>query len=280
MSTAFDPADYVHAPIITVSTGVTLALALADACPANASPTVVKARDRLSNAAVRAREALADRNRALGTFSEEDTRTLDNEADRAWGGLRMRIQAMAMLPAARFPKAARAAEIDTLLFSAGMDFLNAEYGEQSTRMSAILTQIDRDNLAGEVDAIAGGEFLQAVRDVQPRYEVMVRERLRRDKAMGQNLLDIMRGLQAVIVNYAAKTIATIEDDDPATVEAARIALLPIANHRSASKAREAAEAKAPAAPAAPTAGAPTTPATISPATPAAPADASKQGKPS
>jgi hypothetical protein len=285
MPTEFDPADYVHAPIITVSTGVTLALALVDSCPPGASPVIVKARDRLSKTAVDARDALAGRNHALGVYSDEDSRVLDNEADRAWGALRMRIQAMAMLSPARFPKATRAAEIDALLFTAGMEFLKAEYAEQSTRMSAILAQIDTDKLAPDLDAIAGVEFLQAVRDVQPRYEVMVRERLRRDKAMGQNLLDIVRGLQAAIVNYAAKIIATIEDDDPATVEAARVALVPIANHRAAAKARAAADAPAatpaaPATPAGPTTGAPTTPATITPDAPATPADPSKQGKPS
>lgn len=237
MSTNFDPADYIHAPVITVSSGVALALALVDACPKASPANVKKARDRLKTTAEKARAQLAERNRALGVFTEEDSRALDNEADRAWGALRMRIQAMAMLEPKKFPKAKRAAEIDSALFSGGMNFLFAEYGTQSSRMAAILHQIDEDGLSADIDGIAGKDFLHAVRDIQPRYEAMVNERLRRDKATGQNMLETTRGLQAAIVNYASKIIGTIDDEEPDTVEAARVALLPIANHREAAAAR-------------------------------------------
>jgi hypothetical protein len=240
MAAPFEPTDYVRAPIITVSSGVSLAIALADACPKAAPANVKKAAKHLRKTAEKARADLAERNRVLGAFSEEDSRVLDNEADRAWGGLRMRIQGMAMLLASKFPKAKRAAELDVLLFADGMEFLKAEYGSQSTGMAAILNRIDADGLQADIDAIAGDEFLKAVRDVQPRYEAMVSERLRRDKATGQNLLETTRGLQAAIVNYATKVLGTIEHDDPDTVEAARVALLPIANHREAAAVRDAA----------------------------------------
>lgn len=237
MAAPFDPTPYVHAPIITVSSGVTLALALVDASPKASPPNVMKAASHLKALAEQARGQLAERNRVLGVFTEEDSRVLDNEADRAWGGLRMRIQAMAMLSPERYPKAKRAAELDVLLFAKGTEFLKAEYEAQSTSMSAILERIDEDSFSGDLDAIAGPEFLLAIRDVQPRYQVMVSERLRRDKATGQNLSDTTRELQAAIVNYASKVVGTIEHDDPQTAEAARIALLPITNHREAAAAR-------------------------------------------
>jgi Family of unknown function (DUF6261) len=231
MSVPFDPTPYVRAPIITVSSGVTLALAVADACPAGAPVAVKKAQKRLWTTAEKARDDLAARNRALGVYSEEDSRALDNEADRCWGGLRMRLQALAMLPAARYPRARRAAELEAKLFGEGTEFLKAEYTVQGPAMAAILQRIDEDKLAAEVDALAGPDFLKALRDVQPRYEAMVSERLRRDKALGQNLLETTRALQAAIVNYATKLIATIDDEDPESVEAVRVALLPIDNFR-------------------------------------------------
>lgn len=104
-------------------------------------------------------------------------------------------------------------------------------------MAAILKHIDDAGLAAEVDDIAGPEFLKAIRSVQPRYEAMVKERLRRDNALGQDLRETTRELQAAIVNYASKIIGTIEHDEPETTEAVRLALLPIANFRDAAAAR-------------------------------------------
>lgn len=233
MATPFDPSLYVRSPIITVSSGATLAIALAEACPKNAPANVKKAAKHLKSVAAKAQADLAERNRSLGVFSDEDSRALDNEADRAWGGLRLRIQAMAMLNAKKYPRAKRASEIETLLFAEGTEFLKAEYASQRTTMGSILHRIDADNLQKDIDDIAGKEFLQAIRDVQPRYEAMVKERLRRDKATGQNLSDNVREIQAAIVNYASKVIGTIEHDEPETAETARIALLPITNFREA-----------------------------------------------
>lgn len=234
MAAPFDPSQYVRAPIITASSGVTLALALVAATPSGAPANVKKAQKRLKSIAEQAGDNLAARNRDLGVYKEEDSRDLDNEADRVWGGFRMRLQAMAMLPAT-FPKAVRAAELDARLFPEGGEFLKAEYAVQGPRMAAILQRIDEDKLATELDAIVGPEFLEAIRDVQPRYEAMLTERLRRDKAMGQNLLETTRGLQAAIVSYATKVIATIDDEEPASVEAVRVALLPITNFREATR---------------------------------------------
>lgn len=248
MAYPFDPTVYLRAPVITVSTGVALAGALVDACPKETSPAVKKAAKKLKTTAEAARDALAERNRVLGVFSEEDTRALDNEADRIWGGTRLRLQGLAMLPQDRYPKAARAGELDGQLFGQGMEFLKADYPTQGTSMGAILRRIDQDKLQAEIDALIGAEFLQAARAIQPRYETMVSERLRRDKVTGQNLLEMTRGLQAAIVNYATKLVATVDEDDPETVEVARVALLPIANFRAANPRGTPESADAPAEP--------------------------------
>lgn len=260
MAAPFDPSLYVRAPVITVATGVSLSFALVDACPMASPQSVQKAAQHLKATADKAQSDLADRNRALGTFTEEDSRVLDNEADRAWGGLRMRLQGMAMLSPDVYPNARRAAELDALLFTGGLEFVIAEYASQSATMGSILERIDADGLQADIDTIAGPEFLQALRDVQPRYEAMVSERLRRDAAMGKNLLATTRDLQSAIVNYAIKVIGNIAHDDPTTSETARIALLPIANFREAAAARTAR----------------TTPAATPPADPAAAGDANSK----
>ncbi|MBK8253565.1 MAG: hypothetical protein IPK82_12965 [Polyangiaceae bacterium] len=166
-------------------------------------------------------------------ISKEDTRALDNEADRIWDGFKMVLQGFSMLPLARHPKAQRAAELDAQLFGQGMEFLKADFSTQSINMSAILLRIEQDNLQPDIDDLVGPDFLQAANEIQPRYEAMVSERLRRDKATGQNFLDTTRGLQAAIVNYATKLVGWADEDDAEAMEAVRIALLPIANARAA-----------------------------------------------
>lgn len=229
----FDASPYAHAPTITVSTGITLARALVSACPSDAPSNVKKACKHLAATADAAEGDLLARNRALGAFTEEDSRALDNEADRAWGALRMRLQAMAMIAPEVTPKAARAAELEATLFPNGTGFLAAEYAEQSAAMGTLLRQVEEDELAKSLSAVAGPEFLAAVRRVQPRYEKMVTERLRRDAAVGQNLLETVRALQSAILNHAQKVIGTVEHDDPSTVDVVRAALRPIEAHREA-----------------------------------------------
>lgn len=242
-----DPITYAHSPSITVSTGITLATALVDACPKDAPANVKKAAVYLKSIADLARTDLADRNRELGTFPDEDSRTLDNEADRCWGGLRLCVQGRAMLRADMYPKAKLAAEIDAKLFAQGTEFLKSEYASQSSSMGSLLQMIEDDKMEKDINSVVGPDFLAAIRDVQPRYEAMVKERLRRDSASGQNLTERVRTIQNAIVNYASKVLGSVEHDDPATAEAARKALLPIVNHRDAVAAAQR-SAPAPAAP--------------------------------
>jgi hypothetical protein len=238
MAVPFDPIPFAHAPSVTVSTGITLANALVAACPKDAPANVKKAAAYLKSIAELARTDLADRNRQLGTFPDEDSRGLDNEADRCWGGLRLCVQGRAMLRQDVYPKAKLAAEIEAKLFSQGTEFLKAEYASQSSSMAALLQRIDDDKMEKDINAVVGPDFLAAIRDVQPRYDAMVEERLRRDAASGQNLTERVRSIQNAIVNYASKVVGSVEHDDPKTAEAARLALLPIVNHREAAAAAQ------------------------------------------
>lgn len=238
MAISLDPATYAHAPSVTVSTGITLAHALVDACPKDAPANVKKAAAHLKSIATLARADLTERNRRLGSFPDEDSRSLDNEADHCWGGLRLCIQGKAMLRPDLYPKAKLAAEIDAKLFAQGTEFLKAEYASQSSSMAVLLQMIDDDKMEKDINAVVGPDFLTAIRDVQPRYETMVKERLRRDTASGQNLTERVRSIQNAIVNYASKVVGSVEHDDPATAEVARVALLPIVNHREAAAAAQ------------------------------------------
>lgn len=233
MPTAFDRSAYVRAPIVNVATGSTLAFALVAACPKEAPALVKKSCARLRARAERTQSDLADRQRLLGAAPDDDPRPVDLWADRSWGALRGRLSSLALLDHDKYPRAARAAELEATLFPEGTEFLRLEYTAQSSTMAAILRRIDADGLAKSIDDLCGKEVLQSIREVQPRYEAMVRERLRRDNATGQNLADSVRAIQGAIVDYTTKLLSLIDDDDPSTLETVRVALLPIANYRDA-----------------------------------------------
>jgi hypothetical protein len=227
----FDPSLYTRAPTITLASGIVLAQTLVVACPDIMPAPVKKAVAHLLKVSNGAQQAWAERQRESGFVPDEGTRTLDQEADGSWSGLRARLLAYAELPVALFPKARRAQEIvDTLFGDAGLGFLRDNYILQWSTMNVLLKRIDAEGLAADIDKLAGPEFLQHVRNVHPRYEAMVQSTLQRD-ASQQNLKEQVRLIQRAVVAYATRVCATVEDDDESTVETARTALAAIEKMR-------------------------------------------------
>ncbi|WP_437614542.1 hypothetical protein WMF20_15835 [Sorangium sp. So ce834] len=258
MDSTFDASIYVRAPIINIANGVTLANALVAACPEVVPENVAKACTKLKAAGEAGQRALTARRRVNGALSEDDVRGLDREADGSFGALRMRLIATSMLPEARYPQARRAGELVKELFGDdGLSFLTAEYSVQNTVMASILAHIEEAGLKPEIDALAGPEFLEQIGNVLPRYDAMVRDKLQKEAATTSNLATHVRAIQTAIVNYATKVAAMVDEDEPATIEAARKALRPLDVHREAGARRAHGGAKgeatsgAPPAPAAP-----------------------------
>jgi hypothetical protein len=200
--------------------------------------SVKKACKALESTVNSAQNAWAARQRELGVVSEDDSRKVDQEADTVWGALRARLSAYSVLPAEQFPRAARAGELVTMLFGdGGLSFLKDPYPVQFSTMDTILKRITEDKLQKEIDELAGPEFVQAIRNVHPRYDTVVHAMLRRDETSGQNLLDHVRAVQRAIVVYATKVCATVEDDEQDTIDVACAALRPIEQMRALSARR-------------------------------------------
>jgi hypothetical protein len=228
----FDSAIYTRAPILSIGSAITLGRKLADACPKSMPPNVKKAAKKLKTTVEAAQDAWADRQRELGAVSEEDGRVIDQLADNLWSALRSRVQSYSVLPVERFPRSARAGELVTVLFgSDGLVFLKEPYPVQLSTMQTLVRRIDADGLQKEIDELAGPEFLQAIREVLPRYDAMVTALLKRDGASGQNLLEHVRAIQRAIVEYATKLCATVDEDEPETADVAREVLRPLVTLR-------------------------------------------------
>lgn len=233
----FDPATYTRAPVLTLATGVSLCRALVDAAPGDLPAAAKKAAQRLKQAADAAQSAWAGRQRDQNASSDEDSRALDQEADSAWSGLRLRLLGYAALPSSE-PRSPRAAKLLSTLFgSDGLSFLKSAYPEQLASMGTLLQRIQDEKLTREIDELCGTEFLPCLRGVQSRYERMVNVALRRSNASADDLGSHRRILSRAIVDYATKVCATAEPEDTKSIENVLRALRPLDAFREASASR-------------------------------------------
>jgi hypothetical protein len=235
---AFDPIVYVRAPIITLESGIALARALVLACPAKMPALVQHTAEKLTRTADAAQAALGKRQGESTPATDTERKTLDGEADQAWGALRQRLEAYAGLPTERFPQAARAREILHLLFGEGTAFLRYSYAEQYVTMDTLLKRVEVEHLTADIDRLCGAEFLEQIRHVHPRYGAMVQRSLEQSPE-GENQLFHVRALSRGIVEYAISISATVDTEKAHNVEQALNALRPIDVYREQAARREA-----------------------------------------
>lgn len=219
----FDPSLYTRAPKLSLLSGVTLARALIAACPRGMPGVVQRATLKLGKTAEAAQDAWSDRQRLLSPVESE---AVDPQADRAFAALRGRLQSYALLSGDEYPKAAEAERLERELFPSGLDFTQLPYVEQLTAMEALVARIDRDKLAARIDELCGVDFLKNIRRILPMYRAMVQESLERN-VTPESLSPHNRALAQAIVEYATRVCATVDSDDPDTLERARQALAPI-----------------------------------------------------
>lgn len=232
----FDPSLYTRSPRINLLSGITLARALIAACPRGMPGGVQRATLKLGKTAEAAQDAWSDRQRLLSPVESE---SVDPQADRAFGALRGRLQSYALLSGEQFPKAAEAERLERELFPSGLDFTQLPYVEQLTAMEALVARIDRDKLGARIDELCGADFLKNIRRIVPLYRTMVQGSLERS-ATPESLSPHNRALAQAIVEYATRVCATVDSDDPETLERARQALAPIDSLREQTARRSAA----------------------------------------
>jgi hypothetical protein len=225
---------------MTLESGIALCDSLVSACPKSMPDSVKKSAKKLKGAAGRAQTALAKRQAALGTISEEDARVIDQEGDVSWGALRGRLTAYASLPVKQFPDAKRAGELIIALFGEdGLSFLKETYPVQWGTADTILLRIQNEGLQADIDRIAGPEFLKNVRARHVAYGAMVKRYLARNSSATVNLGDEVRKLGRAIVAYATQVcaFATDKEDDDDALAAAADALRPLDVFRELAAAR-------------------------------------------
>lgn len=256
----FDASLFVRPPVLNVLSGIALSQALVAASPKDMPVAVRKSAQKLDGVGKAAQAAWAARQRDLAPTTEEGSRGLDVQADRAWAALRDRLLAYALLPPDEYPKAGRAKELGGALFPEGLEFTQYTYPEQFAAMDTLLQRIEQEHLDKELEALCGADFLANIRRLHPRYRAMVQASLARSGS-GENLSNHVRAIGQAIVEYATRVAATVDGDEPSSIERALAALAPLTNFREQAARRAGPAAAEPPAPPSPTPAAdPATPA--------------------
>lgn len=189
-------------------------------------------------------EAAMDR-RGKVSDGGTDGRTVDLRADRAWGALELRLRAWGSLTGELgddHAKVTRARELVVALYADGTEFLKLPYAEQEVEMDRLLRLIEADSLERDLVALAGREFVDAVKSVQGDYSAMVSSMLARDEQK-ERVVTLVRDVVRAVENYAGAVIGAVDHEDSADVERVRKLLAPLANHRASVASREGSKEK-------------------------------------
>ncbi|MEP7125241.1 MAG: hypothetical protein ABJE95_30200 [Byssovorax sp.] len=241
----FDGSKYLQVPRLDLLQAFSLAIALLSAVPRDAGAGSRRAAKALRAATVILQKLWSARQRSLSTVKTVDKAAADNRIDVAWGALKMRISGCAMLPQAASPRVAIAEVLEKKLFPAGMAFLKAPMEAEWAVSDELITRIDNDKLAAEIDDVAGPEYLVEIRAAHIAYGealgITKAHVVANDVAA---LLEPMRAVISAIGDYALQIVATVDRSDPATITAAKNALLPLDRYRENAARRSAKGSKA------------------------------------
>ncbi len=233
--TDFDPTPYFRPPVLDAASGISLGIALLHALPKGAPAPVKAALKRL-----RARTAALQEAWRAGDAIERspDPRPADRRLDVAWGALFARLDAYANLPE-NYPRARRAAELEQVVFPAGLSFLKLAYNAEWAESEKRLARID-EGLAADLVALAGDDFLAEVRAAHAAYgEALGITRAKGAPRASVSMVEPLRAFARALRDYTVKIVGQIELDDPASVAFARAALRPLDDLRALGAARRA-----------------------------------------
>jgi hypothetical protein len=228
----FDPNPYMRPPRLDVRQGVALAIALLSALPGAAPDGVKRAGRRLRKATVALQKAWSKRERAAIAVKPAEKAKVDNRVDIAWGGLKMRLDATAALPVETYPEASRAQEIVGTLFPNGLGFLTLPMDAEWSVSDELVTRIEEDGLAADINALAGPEYLAEVKAAHLVYgEVLGITKAKAPPAETTALSEPLRDVGRAISDYTLQVLATADRERPDTIESARAALHPLDRYR-------------------------------------------------
>ncbi len=229
MSDDFDIERYTRPPTLNVASGMALACALLNAMPAGTGPALRKAAHALRAEALTLQAHWEEGEKRA---KPGDPRPADRAIDNGWSALHDRLDSYASLPVERYPRAARAMELFETLFPRGLTFLKLPYAEEYAESANRLARIANENLAADIDELAGREFLAEVRLAHEAYGNALGTESSAAHVFALDLSEALRKVAIAITGYAIQVAATVEHADEESRRQAILALKPIDEHRS------------------------------------------------
>lgn len=222
-----DYRNYVTPTRFSNALGIVLAIQLLRA--AHASTDAVRAAlEKLRQAAVDAQSFAVQRLRA----TPEILKPIDLRLDNGIVGLREALEAKARLVGTEISE--RAARLLALVFPHGTSFVTFSFLEEWQAVTTHLDRIDQDRLAEEIDAVVGPEFLPYIRAAHAELgEGLGVGETALTAPDSENLRRVNERLAKAIANYGRAMVATVDDDDPASIAAFKRAMYPLDAYRRA-----------------------------------------------
>jgi hypothetical protein len=228
MPPVFNPDVYTSVPTRTPRATLGLARALLSAAPAAPDPALGKRIAKIRKAAKHLQVAWIEASRP--PQPTQDVRVLDVALDRRWASVRSRLQGCIQLE--DDDHAPRAAKLDALLFPTGLDFLRLPFAEQWAESHRRLILIKADGLRAELSELIGAPYLPALDKAHAAYGSALGITDKKPAAPdAARVLEPLRVLQAAIASYARAVVGAVDEDDEASILAAREQLEPILRAR-------------------------------------------------
>ena len=239
--TDFDPSRYLRTPVVDVSGGVALSIALLASADPSLEGAPAKAAKRLRTSVVALQSAWGQQ-RAVAV-PKVNPRPADQRLDRAWGAVGRRLETVAELPET-LPEAKQAATLYALLFPEGLTFLALPFEKQWAESEQRLKQIDEGSNAKVLAALVGDFVVAELRAAHAEYgRVLGITAAKAPETTTPALTEPLRAVTQAIAAYALQVVAAGQSD-PELMPAVRKALRPIDDIRAA-QARRAAAGEAP-----------------------------------
>jgi hypothetical protein len=228
---SLDPTRYLRPPVVDVPGGVALGIALVTAASKQLPPAPKRALKQLRQTVIALQKDWSAQRQAE-LVTDEDRRPADQRLDRAWAAVAVRLESLAVLPAA-LAQSKQAAQLYARLFPTGLDFLKLAFEREWAESEQRLGQIADEEVEGPLAELVGDFLLAELRDAHANYgRVLGITSTRTQATVAPNLLDPLRTVQQAIVGYALQVVAAAHAD-PELAGAARAALRPIDELREA-----------------------------------------------
>ena len=222
-----DPSTYVVAPRLTVSTGVSLGIALLTAVPRPAPKPIRLAATRLRGTVIELQDAWGRQLDVAEASRAASPRQADNRSDRSLRATSMRIEAFILLGPEATPEHETAVAIKERLFPDGLRFLTLPWEQQWAHIERLVKLLDADEaLAVDLEALVGPSILAELRAAHEAYGESLGITVSRPSTPTVSLVEPIAALRAAIARYALQVVA-MQDHDRSRVEIARRALAPL-----------------------------------------------------